>query len=267
MPAPGQRVELLVRDRVERPDVAAVAARQLVEPDVRALGHQHEARHPVAVGREPLRLEVRTRERRRLRCRRPDSAEPEVERRSSSARRSSPARSRAARSPGGSRPTARERSGAGRPATWGSGGPAPGASPPATRRRRRRPSRRRRAGRRAPPSPPRRPSPAATGPGSTRGRSGVAAGFSAATSSSSSDSSRSVRAGSGPNSRGQAVQHLGDGSRADRTPRARAGRHRTASAGRPARTGRSAHGRLRGGGPARRSRRRGPSARRAPPAR
>ena len=36
-PAPGERVQLLVGDRVERPDVAAVAARELVEPDVRAL--------------------------------------------------------------------------------------------------------------------------------------------------------------------------------------------------------------------------------------
>ena len=41
-----ERVELLVRDRVERPDVAAVAARQLVEPDVGALGHEHDPRHP-----------------------------------------------------------------------------------------------------------------------------------------------------------------------------------------------------------------------------
>ena len=51
-----ERVELLVRDRVERPDVAAVRPRQLVEPDVGALGHQHDLRHPGRVRRERLGL-------------------------------------------------------------------------------------------------------------------------------------------------------------------------------------------------------------------
>ena len=48
--------QLLVGDRIERPDLASVAARQLVEPDVRALGHQHELGHPGRVAREGLRL-------------------------------------------------------------------------------------------------------------------------------------------------------------------------------------------------------------------
>ena len=39
----GQPVELLVGDRVERPDVAGIASRQLVEPDIGALGEQDEA--------------------------------------------------------------------------------------------------------------------------------------------------------------------------------------------------------------------------------
>ena len=55
-PQRGEPVELLVGDRVERPDRRARAARQLVEPDVRALGHQHELRHPGRVAREGLRL-------------------------------------------------------------------------------------------------------------------------------------------------------------------------------------------------------------------
>ncbi len=41
-----QRIELLVRDRVQGRDRTAVRPRQLVEPDVRALGHQDHARHP-----------------------------------------------------------------------------------------------------------------------------------------------------------------------------------------------------------------------------
>ncbi len=57
----GEPVELLVRDRVERADVAPVAARQLVEPDVRALGQQDEPRHPGRVARERLGLVGRCR--------------------------------------------------------------------------------------------------------------------------------------------------------------------------------------------------------------
>ncbi len=49
-------VELLVRDGVERAQVPPVAARQLVEPDVRALGHEHHARHPGRIAGEGLRL-------------------------------------------------------------------------------------------------------------------------------------------------------------------------------------------------------------------
>ena len=46
--AGASRVELLVRDLVQAPDRPAVCSRQLVEPDVGALRHQHHARHPVA---------------------------------------------------------------------------------------------------------------------------------------------------------------------------------------------------------------------------
>ena len=42
--------------RVEGVDVPAVAARQLVEPDVRALGHEHEPGHPGRVDAERLGL-------------------------------------------------------------------------------------------------------------------------------------------------------------------------------------------------------------------
>ncbi len=52
----GQRVELLVRDRVQGGDRPAVGSRQLVEPDVGALGHQDDARHPGRIGRERLGL-------------------------------------------------------------------------------------------------------------------------------------------------------------------------------------------------------------------
>ena len=62
----GERVELLVGDRVERPDLPAVRARQLVEPDVGALGHQHDARHPGRIRRERLDLLGGAAERRRL---------------------------------------------------------------------------------------------------------------------------------------------------------------------------------------------------------
>ena len=55
-PPARQGVELLVRDRVERAQLAPVATGQLVEPDVRALGHEHHARHPVRIAREGLRL-------------------------------------------------------------------------------------------------------------------------------------------------------------------------------------------------------------------
>ena len=49
MPQRASAIELLVRDRVERPDVAAVAPRQLIQPDVGALCHEHQPRHPVAI--------------------------------------------------------------------------------------------------------------------------------------------------------------------------------------------------------------------------
>ena len=49
-----ERLELVVGDRVERPDVATVRAGQLVEPDVGALRDQHDARHPGRVRRERL---------------------------------------------------------------------------------------------------------------------------------------------------------------------------------------------------------------------
>ena len=52
--APGERVELLVRDGVQRVDLPAVPARQLVQPDVRALGDEHEARHPRGIHAERL---------------------------------------------------------------------------------------------------------------------------------------------------------------------------------------------------------------------
>ena len=52
----GERRELLVGDRVEGPDLAPVRPRQLVEPDVRALGHQDDLRHPRRIGREGLGL-------------------------------------------------------------------------------------------------------------------------------------------------------------------------------------------------------------------
>ena len=75
-PQPGdaparERVELLVRDRVERPDVATVGPGELVEPDVGALGHQHDARHPGRVGRERLGLLGRRRRRTAPRSDRP----------------------------------------------------------------------------------------------------------------------------------------------------------------------------------------------------
>ena len=61
-PPAREPVELLVGDRVERVDVALVAARELVEPDVRALGDQHEARHPRGVAGEALGLDVEARQ-------------------------------------------------------------------------------------------------------------------------------------------------------------------------------------------------------------
>ena len=52
----GELVQLLVGDGIERPDVATVAARQLVQPDVRALGDEDEPRHPGRVAGERLGL-------------------------------------------------------------------------------------------------------------------------------------------------------------------------------------------------------------------
>ena len=99
--------------------------------------------------------------------------------------------------PAGWCPTAPGRSAAGRPATSASGGRARAGGPAASRRRRRH----RRGGA---PSIPRVTAAydfaAATGPGSTSGWSGWLAGFSAATSRRSSDSRRSGRSGSAPNS-------------------------------------------------------------------
>ena len=70
-PQPGyaparEQVQLFVRDRVQRPDVALVALRQLVQPDVRALGHEDESGHPVRVGAESLGFGLEPRELRRL---------------------------------------------------------------------------------------------------------------------------------------------------------------------------------------------------------
>ncbi len=59
----GDRGQLVVRDRVERPDLAAVTTRQLVEPDVGALGEQDQARHPLPVAGEALGLRVGSGER------------------------------------------------------------------------------------------------------------------------------------------------------------------------------------------------------------
>ncbi len=50
----GERVQLFVGDAVEGPDIAFVAARELIQPDIRALGDKDQARHPVAVLAEPL---------------------------------------------------------------------------------------------------------------------------------------------------------------------------------------------------------------------
>ena len=52
----GELVQLLVRDRVEGVDRAPVRARELVQPDVGALGHQHESRHPGRIAGEGLQL-------------------------------------------------------------------------------------------------------------------------------------------------------------------------------------------------------------------
>jgi hypothetical protein len=49
-----QSVELFVRDLVQAADPAAVSLRELVEPDIGGLGHQHDARHPVAILAEAL---------------------------------------------------------------------------------------------------------------------------------------------------------------------------------------------------------------------
>ena len=70
-PQPGhapasEPVQLLVGDRVERADVAAIRARQLVEPDVRALRHEHDPRHPGGVAAEALGFVLGARERRRV---------------------------------------------------------------------------------------------------------------------------------------------------------------------------------------------------------
>ncbi len=111
MPQRGEPVELLVGDRVERPDVAAVAPRQLVEPDVRALRDEHEARHPrreSCENRSAPSPSVGSRAPRRRR-RRPDRAgEPQVAgrapprrgRRAPASSRSSESLERAAEQPG-----------------------------------------------------------------------------------------------------------------------------------------------------------------------
>ena len=68
--AGAQLVELLVGDLVEPGDLAAVVARQLREPDVGGLGHQHQLGHPVAILAEGLRFLVEAAEARRARRRR-----------------------------------------------------------------------------------------------------------------------------------------------------------------------------------------------------
>ena len=65
-PQPREPVQLLVGDRVQRPDVAPVPARELVQPDVRALGDEDEARHPGGVAREALGLGLEAGQVRRL---------------------------------------------------------------------------------------------------------------------------------------------------------------------------------------------------------
>ena len=55
-PTTRETVELLVRDRVECPDVAFVCPGELVEPDVRALRHEDKPWHPVLVHAESLGL-------------------------------------------------------------------------------------------------------------------------------------------------------------------------------------------------------------------
>ena len=81
--------ELLVRDAIERPDLAPMCPRQLVEPDVRALGHQHDLRHPGRVGRERLGFLGGRPERRRLGRAPPPPPPPPPPKRRWSARSSS----------------------------------------------------------------------------------------------------------------------------------------------------------------------------------
>jgi hypothetical protein len=56
---PRQRCQGLVGDVIEPPDVAAVLARELVEPHVRVLRDEDHPRHPVRVGAEALDLGLR----------------------------------------------------------------------------------------------------------------------------------------------------------------------------------------------------------------
>ena len=73
--APGESLQLLVRNLVQPADQTAVALGELVEPDVGGLGHQHDPRHPVAVLAEALVLVLEAAQagavdrRRRPRCR------------------------------------------------------------------------------------------------------------------------------------------------------------------------------------------------------
>ncbi len=53
---PGHLFELLIRDLIEPGDGAAVFLRELEKPHIGALGNEHEVRHPVEVGTEPLEL-------------------------------------------------------------------------------------------------------------------------------------------------------------------------------------------------------------------
>ena len=174
--APGQRVQLLVGDRVERPDLAAVSSRELVEPDVGALGDQHEARHPLAVGARSARARASAPANDGASAPPPPPPPPNRRwsARSSSASRSSPAseprrqvrragstahRSRAYRSWPASE-VGEWRAGRAEQST--SDSPSPSASPSPE------------AARRSPRSRRRRHLAAATGPGSTSGRSGSA---------------------------------------------------------------------------------------------
>ena len=82
--SPGEPIELLIGDLGERPHLAGISPRQLVKPDVGALGHEHELGHPGEVVAEALRFGIG------LETVAARSAEPEVERSESAARSAGP---------------------------------------------------------------------------------------------------------------------------------------------------------------------------------